>query len=216
MENTEKKVAEAWSGEFGNAYTDRNLVKNLDDWNYGYKERFGVTRLDMFREFFGDIQKEARILEVGCNVGYQLIGLKQLGFRNLYGVEINAYALRKAREIEQDISYLQGDVFDLPFKDRYFDLVFFSGLLVLLPPETLDNAIQEIARCTRKYMFGHEYYSDTLTPIPYRGSYIWKMNFVERMLSALPDFKLKKEVRYPYLSEKEQGNVDTVFLIERK
>ncbi|MCS6796793.1 MAG: methyltransferase domain-containing protein [Raineya sp.] len=215
MENARKKVIELWSGEFGNAYTDRNIIESLDAWNNSYKERLGISRLEIFREFLNEIPRDAKILEVGCNVGYQLMGLKQLGFRKLYGIDINSSALRIAKKMDAEIDYLCGDVFDIPFKDAYFDVVIFSGLLVLLPPETLDDALSEIVRCTKKFIFGHEYYADQVTPIHYRGHYIWKLNFVEKFLSLFSDIRIVKEKRYSYLTEKEKGNIDTVFLLWR-
>ncbi len=47
--------------------------------------------------FIGELPREARILEVGCNTGMQLVGLQAMGFTNLYGIELQAYAVEKAR-----------------------------------------------------------------------------------------------------------------------
>src|SRR5207247_353676 len=68
-----------WTGEFGKEYTDRNLLSpsQLDAL---YVERFGVTRRAMNEEFLQPLDRQARVLEVGSNVGNQLVLLQVMGF----------------------------------------------------------------------------------------------------------------------------------------
>ena len=56
-----------------------------------------MTRGELNRRFLSAIPRSARVLEVGCNEGNQLCALHEMGFRNLFGIEIQDYALRKAR-----------------------------------------------------------------------------------------------------------------------
>lgn len=47
--------------------------------------------------FLGDLDRSLRILEVGANVGFQLALLQRMGFCNLYGIELQPYAVERAR-----------------------------------------------------------------------------------------------------------------------
>lgn len=50
-----------------------------------------------------------------------------MGFNNLYGIEINNYAIELSKSRTNNINIIQGYAFGIPFKDEYFNLVFTSG-----------------------------------------------------------------------------------------
>ena len=68
-----------WSGEFGDSYVDRNL--STDEMNRIYSERTGIPFEKVFHDFFSDLNKDLKILELGCNVGLNLQTLKNMGIR---------------------------------------------------------------------------------------------------------------------------------------
>jgi hypothetical protein len=80
------KQSKAWAGEFGSQYSERNLL-NPPDLDQTYQDKYGLTRTDLNHGFLKDIPRSASILEVGCNLGNQLILLRQMGFENLSGIE---------------------------------------------------------------------------------------------------------------------------------
>ncbi|MGF1534590.1 MAG: pseudaminic acid biosynthesis-associated methylase [Bernardetiaceae bacterium] len=211
------KQIDFWSGDFGKQYTNRNTPRSLDVWNQTYKNLYGTERFDMFNIFIGNIPKESKILEVGCNVGIQLRGLQRLGFTNLYGIELQSYAVERAKQISSQINIIQGSAFDIPFKNDYFDLVMTNGVLIHIAPNDLPKAISEIVRCTKQYVLGFEYYSETLQEVNYRGNqgFLWKMDFAKVYQDNFNNLNLIKEIHYPYLTKAEQGNVDTMFLLEK-
>ncbi len=145
------KQIKAWSGEFGKKYTDRNTL-TIDELDELYGKNYGVTRTELNNLFIEKLNRNIRILEVGSNIGNQLLLLQQLGFRNLYGIEINTYAVDFSKSRTRNININQGTVFEIPFEDRYFDLVFTSGLLIHIGPSDITMAMKEICRCTRKYI----------------------------------------------------------------
>ena len=57
----------------------------------------------------------------------------------------------------------------LPFEDGAFDLVFTTGVLIHQPPETLPVVIDEIVRCSARFVVCGEYFADSLEEVPYRG-----------------------------------------------
>ena len=205
-----------WSGEFGRAYTDRNS-RPLAEWNDAYRALWGTTKTEMNAAFLGGLPREARILEVGCNTGMQLMGLQSQGFTNLYGIELQAYAVEKAREFVRGVNILQGSGFDLPFKDNFFDVTCTNGVLIHIAPTDLPRIMGEMVRCSRRYIWGFEYYAAETTAVNYRGNegFLWKANFAQLFLDQFPELRLVKQEFYPYVSEAERGNVDSMYLLEK-
>src|SRR5688500_13242242 len=110
-----------WRGDFGKAYTDRNILSPVE-LDALYTRRLGVARSTMNAEFLGHIDRGSRILEVGSNVGNQLVALQAMGFTELYGIELQEYAVELSKARTSRINIIQGSAFDVPFKDRFFDL----------------------------------------------------------------------------------------------
>lgn len=203
-----------WTGVFGKEYTDRNAVslKGLDK---SYIENYGIARTDLNKDFLSKIDRSARILEVGSNIGMQLLCLQNMGFKNLYGIEPQSYAVQKAKENSEGINIIKGDVFDIPFKDGYFDVVFTSGVLIHINPKDIKKALKEIHRCSRKYIWGFEYYADKYEEIIYRGrkNLLWRTDFARLYLSLFNDLELVREKRIKYVNS---DNIDTMFLLKKK
>ncbi len=214
MSNDVAIQLQAWEGEFGKEYTDRNTLapEQLDKL---YKSNYGITETELNQAFLGDLEWSAKILEVGSNVGNQLLSLQKMGFENLYGIEVGSYAVERSKAHTKDINIICASAFDIPFKDDYFDLVFTSGVLIHISPHNIERALREIYRCSKQYIWGFEYYADTHTEIPYRGrnNLLWKANFADLYLSLFDDLELVKEKRLKYLTNE---NVDSMFLIKKK
>jgi len=141
-----------WTGAFGQSYTERNLL-TPDEHDALYANDFGFTRRQLNQIFLRGVSKDARILEVGCNIGNQLVLLQQMGYRNLFGVEIQSYALELARARTSNIELNQGSIFCIP-ADRPFDLVFTSRVLIHISVDDLGAAMDEIHRCAGTYIWG--------------------------------------------------------------
>ncbi len=203
-----------WTGDFGRAYTDRNTL-NLKEINSLYQTNYGITRTQLNESFLGQIPRDARILEVGCNSGNQLLMLQEMGFTNLSGVEVQTYALESARGRVKGVQLAQAPAFDLPYEDGYFDLVFTSGVLIHISPADLPRALDEIHRCARTWIWGLEYYASEVTEVNYRGhdNLLWKMDYGKLYLDRFADLTLDQEQRLPYFNS---TNVDTMYLLRRK
>jgi pseudaminic acid biosynthesis-associated methylase len=205
-----------WTGDFGRDYTVRSNY-TPESWDQFYIQNYGVTKLVMNADALQDLPKDARILEVGCNIGLQLIGLQRMGFTNLYGIELQQYAVEKAKSITKGIQIIQGSGFNLPFKDGFFDLVCTNGVLIHIAPEHHHAFMGEIVRCSRRLVMGYEYHAKELTQIPYRGhdGFLWKADFAAIYQSHFPELKLVHEKTYPYVNRQEAGNQDSVFVLEK-
>jgi pseudaminic acid biosynthesis-associated methylase len=201
---------EFWKGKFGDDYISRND----GDFDELYKSMFGITRTALNGEFLSDLNKESRILEVGCNIGKQLSVLQNAGYSNLWGVEINDSALRLAKE-NKEWNLVAASGFDIPFKDGFFDVVFTSGVLIHIAPEDLEKFLDEMYRTSKKYIWCFEYFSEECEEIEYRNhkNRLWKNNFLKLFMDRFPDLKLVKERKIPHLGSE---NVDMMFLLEKK
>jgi len=115
-----------WMGDFGKKYTNRNAL-TLDEMIEMYMKKYGIFRENLNNLFIGEMNRNIKILKVDSNVGNQLLLLQKMGFKNLYGIEINNYAIELSKSRTKNINIIQGYAFDIPFKDEYLNLVFTSG-----------------------------------------------------------------------------------------
>jgi len=212
-DNAKTVQAQVWAGEFGRAYTDRNTL-DVEDLNALWSANYGITRREINQVFLQDIPKNASFLEVGCNVGNQLLQLQELGYRNLSGVEIQSYAAEIAKSRVKNVAIRQGSALALPYGNDSFDVVFTSGVLIHVAPEDLARAMEEIHRCAKIYIWGAEYYAPDVTQVNYRGhkKLLWKMDYARRYLECFKDLELVRERHLTYL---ENPNIDSVFLLRK-
>jgi pseudaminic acid biosynthesis-associated methylase len=189
-----------WRSEFGRDYTDRN-------------DREKPERVVSWRRVLEGIAP-ARILEVGCNVGWNLEYLRRLGVAELYGIEPQLYAVERARWRGPQFGVLQGTAFDLPFKDGWFDLAFTSGVLIHISPETVGAALDEIYRVSNKWIVAIEYDDTKETEINYRGhaGALWKRDHGALWMSRFPDLR---EVRRIELGAADGYDDCTAHLFEK-
>ena len=203
-----------WSGAFGKDYTDRNAL-SLEEMEDLYRKNYGLSRTELNQRFLDGIDRGARILEVGSNIGNQLLCLQRMGFSKLYGIELQSYAVELSKSRTKNINIIQGEASDIPYRDSFFDVVFTSGVLIHISPSSLPNIMKEIHRCTKDYIFGFEYYSEKPTEIEYRGhrDLLWKASFAEMYLELFDDLTLEKEEKIKYLNS---ANVDSMFLLGKR
>jgi len=186
-----------WKGDFGTAYTDRN-PQTVEEDDASYVAEHGISRTAMSEDFLAGIDRSSKILEVGANLGLQLEHLRQSGFTNLLGIEVNEHAIRQAKSIHPEVNIIPGTAFELPFRDGWFDLVYTSGVLIHIAPKDLPDAMREIYRVSKRYIWGFEYYAPTPTDIEYRGKkgFLWKRDFAAMYQELFPDLKLVKVKRF--------------------
>jgi pseudaminic acid biosynthesis-associated methylase len=171
-----------WRSEFGRTYTDRN-------------DREKPERVEAWRRLLGGITPE-RVLEVGCNVGWNLVYLDRLGISELYGIEPQLEAVERARARRPDLGVLLGTAFDLPFRDRHFDLVFTSGVLIHIAPESLGTALDEIHRVSRRWIVAIEYDDPVEQEVAYRGHdhALWKRDHGAAWQGRYPGLRLVRRL----------------------
>jgi pseudaminic acid biosynthesis-associated methylase len=204
-----------WSSLFGAEYTDRNVFspETIDS---DYQQTYGVSRVEMNKAFLEELGlADKSVLEVGCNIGIQLNTLQKQGYKKLFGIELQAYAVEQAKKNTNGINIIQAVGDDIPYKTGYFDMVFTSGVLIHISPKNIGPVLDEIYRCTNKYIWGFEYFAEEYIEIPYRGNnnLLWKTNFAKLYLDRFPDLEMVKEQRFKY---SDNDNYDSMFLLKKK
>lgn len=168
-----------WAGDFGDAYTERN-------------DTAGVGR-NAFWEMLLSKVAIRRVLEVGCNSGANLQWIApHLAPGDAYGIDINHEALARLRERVPYVSAVASTARDLPFRDRWFDLCFTTGVLIHLPASTLPLVMAEIVRVSRRYVLCGEYFAPQTIEVPYRGipGALFKRDYGSLYRELFPELRL--------------------------
>jgi len=175
---------EAWTGDFGNAYTVRNVSLPL------------APRVELWRNILARIpERPQTILEVGANLGQNLVALRELagGLWHPYLAAVEPNGKARSHMIEHGISAYPGHAGDLQFGPGSFDLVFTCGVLIHVNPKgehghvsALTSACKEIARVSKKWVVAIEYFSDLPREIRYRGQdgLLWVRDFGQFYMDA--------------------------------
>jgi ubiquinone/menaquinone biosynthesis C-methylase UbiE len=99
------------------------------------------------------VQVDSRVLDCGCGPGSITLGLAQwapdgqtvgidLAEEQLVGARVNAHELRV-----QNVTFRQASIFDLPFDDDSFDVVFSQAVFCHIPDHA--QALREMKRVLR-------------------------------------------------------------------
>jgi SAM-dependent methyltransferase len=99
---------------------------------------------DVIRSLAGP---EARILDYGCGYGRTCGELRDLGYRDVTGIDCSSEMVRKAQMEHPDIQFdLLNDRY-LPYEDASFDVVFLYAVLTCIPSdEDQIRVIEDIQR----------------------------------------------------------------------
>ncbi|HYE99495.1 MAG TPA: pseudaminic acid biosynthesis-associated methylase [Planctomycetota bacterium] len=199
--NHAARLEHLWQGSFGDQYTERNA-------------QAGNVRKGFWDDLLGRYPCR-RVLEVGCNLGANLRWVAgRVPARDVHGVDINESALAKLRAQHPEINATWTRARELPFRDRWFDLVYTMGVLIHQPPDTLPLVMSEIVRCSSRYVLAGEYYAEQLTEVPYRGQAgaLYKRDFGGLYQGLFPDLRL---VEKGFLSKAQGWDDVTWWLFER-
>jgi len=123
----------------GEEIWEKVWTKNLITSDYSLKY------LDFMMEIETNLPEGSKILEAGCGTGQTLSPLSER--HETYGLDISRAALKLAQD---NCKFpVLASIFNLPFDDNTFDLVYNSGVIEhFKDPENID-AIKEMARVTK-------------------------------------------------------------------
>ena len=179
VNRTEQEVF--WQGDFGNNYIDRN--RSL---------RWITSNAAFFSKVIARTRGVHSVLELGSNIGLNLIALRQLlPELKLSAVEINEKA---AAELKRNIPEIDLHITSiLEFQPRQtWDLVFTKGVLIHINPDMLPIVYEIMYRSASLYILVCEYYNPKPTEVVYRGhtGKLFKRDFAGEILEKFPDLSL--------------------------
>jgi len=195
------RLEKMWSGEFGDAYVERNRVA-------------GNVREPFWQKVLTEFSAQT-VLEVGCNIGANLRWIAALRPpQQVYGVDINLKALNELRRTLPDVNAMWSPGRELPFRDRWFDLVFTMGVLIHQPETTLPLVMAEIVRCSRRYVLCGEYFAEQTIEVPYRNQSgaLFKRNYGRIYQELFPELRL---IQQGFLGRDEGWDDVTHWLFEK-
>ncbi len=182
LEGDADRLESLWSGSFGDDYVERNRSAAEGRRTF-WEER--LATLDV-----------TSALEVGCNVGANLRWLaERLGAAQVAGVDVNESALAVMRDELPGVDARLASARELPFDDDAFDLVFTTGVLIHQAPDELPRVMDEIVRCSRRYVLCGEYRADALEEVPYRGQRgaLYRQDYGRLYQDRFPGLRLVEE-----------------------
>ena len=158
-----------WSGDFGDAYTLRNMY--VPDRGVFFRRflKYGITT----------------VFEIGCNWGPNLQAWESVGI-DAVGCDVNAGAVRVANTMGLKAYHgMAQDCNDL------FDLVFTVGVMIHQRTPELIQMMQEMVRLSSQYVLFAEY-EGTDEEVPYRGERysLFKRKFGKIFAVLFPNAKL--------------------------
>jgi ubiquinone/menaquinone biosynthesis C-methylase UbiE len=104
-------------------------------------------------QYFNTIEKELKVLDIGCGYGHELGKLTLLGIPqcNLFGIDICSHRISRAKSLYPSINFFENDVTNLPFEDNSFDVVFQFTCLMHIDDEDIQNQVcMEMQRVLKK------------------------------------------------------------------
>jgi pseudaminic acid biosynthesis-associated methylase len=188
QDNYETSQEEFWAGSFGDEYTERNVGGAIT-----------ASNISLFSKALERCSGIGSVLELGCNVGLNLLALSQLlPQASLRGVDVNNSALEKLRERcstitpPPDIQATRDSILSYT-SDNVFDLVFTKGVLIHIAPEKLPRVYETIYRHSTRYILVAEYYSPKPVEVTYRGhsGKLFKRDFAGELLDAYHGLTLR-------------------------
>ncbi|HPS23938.1 MAG TPA: class I SAM-dependent methyltransferase [Methanoregulaceae archaeon] len=123
----------------GEEVWEKVWTKNLITSDYSQKY------LDFIQGIDRSLPEGSTVLEAGCGTGQTLARLSSR--HETVGLDISRAALNLARSNCKNP--VHGSIFEIPFRDNMFDLVYNSGVIEHFVDPTNVNAIREMARVTK-------------------------------------------------------------------
>jgi ubiquinone/menaquinone biosynthesis C-methylase UbiE len=125
-------------------WSDTYKGKDIDGIIYQRRQAVALDYVDELR-----LQRSARVLEIGCGAGFMSTALAKRGF-SVEAIDHSQAMIeltqKRAREtgVENRINACPGDIHELSYGDRSFDLIVALGVIPWL--HDIRNALAEISR----------------------------------------------------------------------
>lgn len=195
-----------WAGEFGDAYTARNVGA-----------QWVASNLALFTKVLARTERVGSVLELGANLGLNLRALRQLLPRaKLAAVEINGAAVKVLRKLP-DVTVHHRSILEFT-PQTSADFVLVKGVLIHLAPDRLPQVYDLLHAASARYVCVAEYFNPSPVGIPYRGhtDRLFKRDFAGELLARHRDLRLL-DYGFVYHGDPNFADDDiTWFLLEKR
>ena len=103
---------------------------------------------EFFSEFLKELQEKSLVLDLACGDGRHTLQLSK-NVNNTVALDFSSNNLRMAKkkcEKAGNIGFVQGSMFDLPFRENVFDGVWFSQAFEYVPPDKRESVLSSVKR----------------------------------------------------------------------
>lgn len=167
---------------------------------------FQVELCQLINEFLSG-KPEPNIIEVGCEIGITSLLITDDAKKTL--LDLNPKAIELSKKLwdiyHKKADFVVADMFNMPFEDKCYDMVFNAGVIEHFKENEVENALREYGRVLKDegtMIIGFPNYKS----FPYR--------LARFALTILGKWKFPEE--YNYFDLKEQIKANNLVLIERK
>jgi spore coat polysaccharide biosynthesis protein SpsF len=170
-----------WEGGFGDSYISRNESNGLL-----------ASNLSLFSKILSRAEPINSVLELGCNIGMNLIALEALSPKlSINGVDINAKAIQELSKNKEHYNLQQQSIIE-PINSSNVDFTFTKGVLIHINPKKLNFVYDNLYALSSKYICLIEYYNPSPVSLEYRGHQdrLFKRDFCGEMLEKYKDLQL--------------------------
>ena len=126
------------------------------------------------------LQNIKTVIELGSNIGRNLIALNRL-LPDAYfsACDVSSPALQSLALALPQVQVFNSSIQDLEIPDESHDLVFTSGVLIHIHPNSLYEVLEKAFVLSRRYILFIEYFSDKTENVRYkdRDDLLWKSDF---------------------------------------
>ncbi len=151
--DSKKNVQHKSRNEIHQYWKDPSDDMNPPEGYVDAKER-SLFLIDIVKRY---VSQDARIIEIGCNVGRNLNYLFQNGFKNLEAIEISEKAVQLLKKTFPDMAQ-HIEVYNMPVEEKIktfekdrFDVVFTMAVLEHIHSES-EWVFQEMVKMTKEYL----------------------------------------------------------------
>jgi spore coat polysaccharide biosynthesis protein SpsF len=177
-----------------------------------------AANLALFSRIFADTRSVQNVLELGSNIGLNLMAIRQLlPTAKLSAVEINKKAVTELQTNVPNVDVHLNSILEFQPTESW-DLVFTKGVLIHINPDKLPVVYDLMYWASSRYVLVCEYYNPSPVEISYRGhsSKLFKRDFAGDLLSRFSDLKL---VNYGFVYRRDPNFPQddmTWFLMEKQ
>jgi len=202
-----------WKGDFGSSWARKR--NSFFDAYHSWEADSKSTLKNVLTDALRTVNKDISILELGCNDGFVLKTLQDMGFTDVNGLDINEEAVKNAMKNLPD-----SKIYHQPLEKQVpnHDLILTSAVLIHIHPDNLPSVMKTMYMESNKYILGREL-SSIEPQAPHLGDgsiwkdYYWTRRFKDMWLKMFPQLKV---VYYDLIKMTSKDDIQTeVYLLEK-